>query len=241
MARAGGAGLGAMGGMVAEPVARVRSLTDRAHDMLRRAIITCQMPPGLEISEQDLAERLEMSKTPVREALARLALAGLVEAFPRRGYRVTPVTVRDVNDLFVVRGALEGTAAELAASRMDAADLDALEGLAEATYVPGEAPSRTAFVEANAAFHTAIARGSGVERLAGLVVAHLEEATRLFHMGAHYRDVNPETTAEHRQIVEILRGRDPARAREALMRHNETTRRGLLNALVADPQSGLSL
>ena len=226
--------------LAAEPAARSRSLTDRAYETLRRAIITCRMPPGLEMSEQELADRLEMSKTPVREALARLALAGLVEAFPRRGYRVTPVTVRDVNDLFIVRGGLEAMAAELAASRMDADALDALEGLAEARYVPGEAPSQDAFVQANAAFHAAIARGSGVERLAALVVAHLEEATRLFHMGAHLRDVNPETTAEHRLIVTLLKARDPVRVREAVLHHNETTRRGLLNALVADPKSGLS-
>ena len=83
------------------------SLTDRAYAHLREEIITCTLRPGTDIGEHELAARLSMSKTPVREALARLTLERLVEAFPRRGYRVTPVTFKDINDIFTVRKALE--------------------------------------------------------------------------------------------------------------------------------------
>jgi DNA-binding GntR family transcriptional regulator len=220
---------------------RAPSLTEQAYAAIRRQIITCAMAPGLEMSEQELAERMQMSKTPVREALARLAQEGFVESFPRRGYRVMPVTVKDINDLFTVRAALEGAAAELAAEAMAEPEIAALAALAEATYTPGETPSLDAFIDANVAFHSAIARGAGVARLANLVIAHLEEATRLFYMGAHTRDVNPETTEDHRRIVDLLRARDAAGARAALIRHNENTRRGLLASLIADRRSGLSM
>ena len=188
-------------------------MTDRAHAAIRHDIITCKLPPGLEVSEQEFAHRLEISKTPVREALARLALEGLVETYPRRGYRITPVAVRDINDLFTVRGALEGVATELAAQNMDDAEIDALEALAEANYTPGEATSVEAFVAANLEFHSAIARGSGVTRLANMVIAHLEEATRLFYMGVNVRDVNPETSQDHRQIIALMKHRAGEEAR----------------------------
>lgn len=226
----------------ARPVTvRAPSLTERAYRIIRGQIITCVLPPGLEISEQELAGRLEMSKTPVREALARLGLEGLVESFPRRGYRISPVAVKDINELFAVRGALEGAAAELAADNMSDGDIAALGELAEMTYTPGETPSVEAFINANLAFHSAIARGSGVMRLENLVVAHLEEATRLFYMGANVRDVNPETTDDHRRIVGYLANRSRDEARRALVEHNENTRRGLLTTLIADRRSDLSL
>lgn len=220
---------------------RALSLTEQAYTALRHRIITCQMPPGLEVSELDLAEQLQMSKTPVREALARLGIEGFVETFPRRGYRIMPVTVKDINDLFVVRGTLEGGAAALAAKTMSDGDIDALEVLAKATYTPGETVSVEPFIKANDAFHTAIARSSGVPRLSNLIVSHLEEATRLFYMGAQIRDVNPETTEDHHRIVDILRRRDSAKARDALIAHNENTRRGLLASLVAEGNAGLTL
>lgn len=223
------------------PPPRGASLTDQAHAQIRRRIITCDMPPGLEVSEQELADRLGMSKTPVREALARLSLEGFVEAFPRRGYRVIPVTIQSVNDLFVVRGALEGKAAELAADHMADAEIEALAALTEVSYTPGEGPSVEAFIEANFAFHAAIAGGAGVPRLTNLIVAHLEEATRLFYMGANIRDVNTETNLDHRRIVDVLRRRSGPEAREALIEHNENTRRGLLASLIENRRSELSL
>ncbi|MCP4382896.1 MAG: GntR family transcriptional regulator [Hyphomicrobiales bacterium] len=223
------------------PAPRAPSLTDQAYAIIRRKIITCELPLGLEVSEQELAHRLEMSKTPVREALARLALEGFVKSFPRRGYRITPVAVKDINDLFAVRGAIEGAAAELAAVNMPDEDIAALQELSDASYTPGETPSVEAFIQANLDFHSAIARGSGVGRLAKLVVAHLEEATRLFYMGANIRDVNPETNQDHKRIVGFLKNRSGEKARQALIQHNEHTRQGLLTSLISDPRSGLLL
>ena len=208
------------------------SLTDRAYLELRRRIITGAMKPGRETSELELAAEMAMSKTPVREALARLAVEGLVEAFPRRGYRVTSITLKDMNDLFAVRAALEGAAAALAALNVTEDALGRLDALADASYVPGETRSTQTFIKANEDFHSAIAQASRNPRLHALVVSHLEECGRYFHMGAEVRDVNPETIADHHGIVAVLRQRDPVRARAALIEHTENTRRGLLRALM---------
>jgi DNA-binding GntR family transcriptional regulator len=218
-----------------------KSLTDQAYAELRRRIITGVLRPGSEMSELELADELCMSKTPVREALGRLGIEGLVEAFPRRGYRVTSVTVRDINDLFAVRAMLEGTAGALASVNLTDAELSHLEELADASYVQGENSSTQSFVKANEDFHSAIARGTRNPRLYNLVVSHLEECGRFFYMGAMIRDVNPETSNDHNRIVEILRQRNPDTARAVMVEHNENTRQGLLRALIENADSGLSL
>jgi DNA-binding GntR family transcriptional regulator len=220
---------------------RARSLTDQAYGELRRRIITGIMPPGREMSELELADQLSMSKTPVREALGRLAMEGLVEAFPRRGYRVSSVTVKDMNDLFAVRAMLEGTAGAMAAINLTQAELERLDALADASYVRGENASVQSFVKANEDFHSAIARASRNPRLYNLVVSHLQECGRFFYMGAQIRDVNPETTNDHHRIVAVLRERDPEKARAAMVMHNENTRVGLLQSLVEKGGGGLTL
>ncbi|MDH7800768.1 MULTISPECIES: GntR family transcriptional regulator [unclassified Rhizobium] len=223
------------------PEKRGKSLTEQAYAILRERVIMGELAPGVDVSEPELAEQLQMSKTPVREALARLCVEGLMEAFPRRGYRVTPVTLKDMNDLFAIRGALEGTAAALAAQNLTETELETLDGLADTTYIVGENVSTKTFVASNERFHSAIASGSGNPRLHSLVMTHLEECARLFYMGTRVRDINPETTNDHHRIVAFLRQRDSEKARLAMIEHNENTRKGLLAAMVANPQSGISL
>lgn len=220
---------------------RTKSLTEQAYAILRERIITGDLAPGAEVSEPELAERLQMSKTPVREALGRLCVEGFMEAYPRRGYRVTPVTIKDMNDLFSVRGVLEGTAAALAAENLTIEEMDQLDELADSSYVMGEEVSTRTFVSRNEQFHSLIAQGSRNQRLYTLVMSHLEECARLFHMGTRVRDINPETTEDHQRILAHLRARDAEKARQAVMEHNENTRKGLVAALIANGRAGLTL
>jgi DNA-binding GntR family transcriptional regulator len=166
---------------------------------------------------------------------------GLIEAFPRRGYRVTPVTVKDINDLFAIRAMTEGTAASMAAQNLTSADFDRLESLAEARYDPSQGGSVQSFLKANRNFHVAIAEGANNPRLLAMVAAFLDECARLFHLGALSRDVNPETSDDHRRIVGVLRLRDPDQARAAIVEHSEHTRQGILMALISSNTSALTL
>ncbi len=231
----------AMGQADATGGKRTKSLTEQAYAILRERIITGALPPGADVSEPELAEDLQMSKTPVREALGRLCVEGFMEAYPRRGYRVSPVTIKDMNDLFSVRGVLEGTAAALAAENLTFAEMDQLDELADASYVMGEEVSTRTFIARNEQFHALIAQGSRNQRLSALVMSHLEECARLFHMGTRVRDINPETNNDHHRILAHLRARDAEKARQAIMEHNENTRRGLLSALIANGRADLTL
>ncbi|MCQ4160109.1 GntR family transcriptional regulator [Roseomonas sp. GC11] len=213
------------------------SLAEQAYAVLRRAIITGEMPGGTEVSEPELAERLGMSKTPVREALARLAVEGLVGAYPRRGYRVTPVTVPAINDLFAVRAALEGAAASAAARRLTEEVAARLEALAHASSTPGGAQG---VFDANHAFHMAVAEAACNPRLTALIRAHLEEGERYFHLGRKGREVEVKTNSEHFSILAALRGGDAEAARREMAAHVENTRRGLLRALLDGAENDLA-
>jgi DNA-binding GntR family transcriptional regulator len=211
---------------------RQASLTEQVYVRLREEILTCELEPGRELSEAELAARFDVSKTPVREALATLRLEGLIRTFPRRGFG-------DMNDLFDVRTVLEAGAAEFACARITDMELDQLERMADVVYNRGEQPSTKRFIEANREFHAAIARASGNDRLHQLVLRHITELERFFYLGARLRDVNTETQSDHHEIVAVLRRRDAGAARAAMIRHNEITRRGLFAALTSSRSHGL--
>src|SRR5581483_11735771 len=104
---------------------------DRAYLAIRGLIVSLELPPGAVIDERALMQRLELGRTPVREALRRLAHEQLVEVFPRRGMFVTGVDVRDLARISEVREALEPEAARLAAERATEAERDELSAIAE--------------------------------------------------------------------------------------------------------------
>jgi DNA-binding GntR family transcriptional regulator len=209
------------------------SLTERAYQALRRDILTCALEPGSEVSEADLADRLAVSKTPVREALGRLRLEGFVKTFPRRGYQIVPLTISDMDELFDVRSIVEGGCGALACERIAAEDLDRLAGLADASYDRSTSADLDRFISANRDFHMAIAVAAGNRRLQELVFKLLDELERFFYIGARKRDINTEVHSDHNRIVEVLRRREPEAARRIMVEHNEATRRGLVDVLTA--------
>lgn len=218
-----------------------QSLMEQAYAVLREKVITGELAPGMDVSEPELADTLSMSRTPVREALGRLCMEGFMTAYPRRGYRVRAVTVKDTNDLLAVRGMLEGMSSALAAQNLTEDELTLLEQLVDTRYVVGEGTSTRSFVRSNEQFHEVIARGSRNPRLHAMVMSNLEECARLFYIGTRVRDINPETSDDHHRIVVALRARDSEAARKAMADHTENTRRGLLSALLAEDQDGITL
>jgi DNA-binding GntR family transcriptional regulator len=214
------------------------SLTEKIYNLLRDEIVTCELEPGRELSEAELAERFEVSKTPVREALASLRVDGFVHTYPRRGYQVVPITFGDMNELFELRTLLEAGAAELACQRVTPEELVQLEQMADTVYDRSEPPSLRNFIRTNSAFHLAIAKSAGNVRLYKQLARVLNELERFFYLGARMRDVSNETKSDHLEITKVLATRDPREARSIMIRHNEITRQGLVLGLTAS--KGLS-
>jgi DNA-binding GntR family transcriptional regulator len=202
------------------------------HAALRRQILTGQLRPGDRLVEGALARRWGVSKSPLREVLKRLQHEGLVEAVPRRGYLVTPITVRQVQDLFDLRLILERDAAVRAARSASAAQIDALARLVGAPYVMGDVDSQNRFLATNKRFHLAVARTTGNQRLVGLLDRLLDELDRLFHLGLDVRDRADTLVQEHQDLVAAIEARDPARAAATMERQVENARQMVLEGIL---------
>lgn len=195
--------------LVADPAA---ALGAQAHAAIRRLILTARVPPGAQVSEQRLCDLTGFGRAPVRAGLARLSEEGLVQAVPRRGYVVAPVTVHDIHEVFELRLLLEPAAAAMAAGRIDAAALVRLEGICAADYRPDDPDSALAFLDANTAFHVAVAEIGGNVRLARQLGRLLDEMTRLLLLGLVTRDRTSEMQAEHRRLIDALAAGDAEEA-----------------------------
>jgi len=214
------------------------SLTEQVYQRLRGEILGCTLEPGQDISEAELAERFNVSKTPVREALATLRQEGLVLTYPRRGYQVAPITFGDMNELFDLRTILEVGAAELACEHITEAEIETLRDLAPSAYELGASPTIEQFIRSNRDFHLAIARAARNERLLAMLTRQILELERFFYLGAQLRDVNKETNTDHAEIVDALAARNRDEVRRLMVRHNELTRQGLFQALAASRRFG---
>ncbi|MGE5618703.1 MAG: GntR family transcriptional regulator [Sphingomonadaceae bacterium] len=190
---------------------------------LKQSIIANQFVPGEALVEQKLADLYQVSRTPVREALQRLAKDGLVEMVPRRGAFVARLSLEDAVEIFRMREALEGMAARLAASAMAESEIDRLERvLREAASSP--APERLrAMYEAGGTLHEAILQASGSPRMRAAVNQLLDQITRLRMVAIRASGRIEESFDQHLGIVEALRRRDPDGCEREMRSHLSST------------------
>lgn len=207
-------------------------LTDRAYERIRHDIICCIIAPGAEISEAQLCAHYRLGKAPVRMALHRLAHEGLVRAIPRRGHMVSPVTLKDIQDIFELRQMLEPQAARMAAGRVNAPQLKTLAEACRAGYQPGDAKSIDHFLEAHKAFRIAIAEATGNTRLAHAIGQLLDGMTRLLHLGLGLRNRSQELEQEHRALVKALVRGDGDTAQRICRDQIEAARNMVLSAVL---------
>lgn len=184
------------------------SLSDQAYEAIRHDILTCVLAPGTAVSEVALSERYDLGKAPVRSALSRLRQEGLVSASPRRSFVISPITLRDVQELYALRVILEPATARLAAGRVDARRLEKLDAICRKGYTPGDPASTLRFLEANREFHLQIAEAGGNQRFVRLLAQVLDETTRVMHIGLGLRNRNAEMQHEHHALLEALESGD---------------------------------
>jgi GntR family transcriptional regulator, rspAB operon transcriptional repressor len=204
---------------------KTTSLRDQVGNILRDEILTGRLQPGAILNERTLAERLGVSKTPVREALTLLGHEGLVHTLPRKGYFVSAISIQDVHDFFGLRVILESAAASAAAAKITDEQLEDLEKLA----VKGdsvETPSEQ--LDQNIRFHDYVASLSGNARLAALIRKLHLEMQRMIAAGY--------LTHEHEKLLSAFRQREPERAAEAMQEHIRTIRDKVLRVALAGSQ-----
>jgi DNA-binding GntR family transcriptional regulator len=214
-------------------ISRPGRQSDDAFDVIRQAILRCEVMPGGLVSEAELASHFELRRAATRVALERLSMMGLLRPLPRRGYVVKPITLRDVSDLFQLRSIVETATVRLAAGRVDAEGLRRLDRICTAGYRPGDRESEAEFLHANSEFHVMVASASGNERLVMMVAQLLAEMERLFHFGLARRDRSEEMQQEHHALIEAL-ARGDADVAERMTREELVSSKAMvLDALIS--------
>lgn len=192
----------------------------RVYATLRRMILDAELQPGAYVLHEDLAARLGVSRTPVREALIRLEQEGLIEIKPRHGMRVVPVSIDDMREIYELLTGLESLAAELTARRGLAPEQ--LAELQAAVDRMDEALDRNdldRWAEADARFHRLLVAYAGNRRLEAMVASVLDQSRRARRLTLRLRPKPVASNADHRAVVEAIRTGDWRTAKRVHEKH----------------------
>jgi len=208
------------------------SLADKAYAAIKKDIITCVLDPGSQIAQSQLVQRYDFGVTPIREALKRLEQDGYVQSMPRFGYVVTPINIKDIEDIYDLRLVLEKSAVRLAAQRASDDQLAQLSERANFTYRFKDRESYLNFLEMNNAFHVAIALTSGNRKLAETLANLLNEMTRIFNLGLDLRDSAEEMRHEHLALAAAIAKRNVEDAEQIVEDQITSSRRRVIEMFI---------
>jgi DNA-binding GntR family transcriptional regulator len=209
------------------------SLAEEAYRVIRRDIIWCILAPGTAVTRGQLAARYNAGQAAVREALSRLSQEQLVQVMPREGYSIAPITLKQVQDVLDARLVIEPAVSRLAAGHVDSVHLRQLKQQCQTPHRLEDRETLRQFVEANTAFHTAVAQATRNERLVAIVASLLERMERFMYACYLLRERNDPIDSEHDPLVEALIAGNEGRA-EQLMREDVLfAREFVLAALLA--------
>lgn len=210
------------------------SRTEFAYRELKRRILDNELAPGTQVLELEIAEALAMSRTPVREAMVRLARDGLVEIRPRHGMRILPVSADDMREIYEILTALEPMAAGLAAARgVGDGDLAALRAIVAEMEEALARDDLPAWAEADERFHARLTGLSGNRRLSELVEGFVEQTHRVRMLTLAIRPKPVLSNRDHAAVVDAIAAGDADTARRLHRAHRERSGRLLVDLLRA--------
>ncbi len=194
-------------------------LRDVVFNTLRRAILRGELKPGERLMEIQLANKLGVSRTPIREAIRKLELEGLVLMVPRKGAEVAEITEKNLRDVLEVRCALEELAVQLACDRIDGERMQQLlDAAAHFRDILGTADI-TELGEADEAFHDVIFQATGNQRLIQLLNNLREQMYRYRIEYLKKKECYPQLLEEHAAIIQAIREHDKAKATGITVQH----------------------
>lgn len=207
--------------------------SDLAYRELRSQVIRCKLAPGTEMSEASLAAKLGYGKAAVRAALMQLCQEGLAQVVPRRGYFVTPITVKDVHEIFELRMVIEPAIARLAAGKVNEKALIQ----ADMRWRKSDSASSRQVVEsalkANKDFHITIAQATGNKRLVEMQARLLDEMERLIYLGLPIASDRAEIRSGHKPLIKALLRGDSAQAEQSAIGHVQAAKAIVIDAVMS--------
>ena len=200
------------------PLKGERPLYDRVYQTLKERIVSGELRAGETIGEVQLAEQLEVSRTPVRDAVRRLVDAGLLVA-EKGGVRVYSPTAADLADVYCTRASLEGMAARLAALHADESFAAELEDICNAGARIVDTNALHAAAMLNGQFHDLILEKSGNKRIKHLLANLSPVIVRYRHISLSFEDHLKTSWAEHKEIVQLFRECNPSTVEDHVKNH----------------------
>lgn len=209
-------------------------LSQQAYEQIRRAIVSLALAPGAVIDEAELQAELELGRTPIREALQRLALEKLVVILPRRGMFVSEIGVTDLGRLFELRLDLESLAARLAAQRGAAGHWEEMKAVLDALPPEGETLDNDALIAIDEACHHIIYQAADNPFLRDALITFYALSLRFWYFFLADMGSMLETVEEHRAILEALREGQPEQAAALLAGHIRSFQEEIQTAIAGD-------
>lgn len=206
-------------------------LRDVVFKTLRQAILTGELQPGERLMEITLANRLGVSRTPVREAIHKLEQEGLVIMMPRRGAQVAQITEKDLSEVLEVRLGLEEMAVGFACERMSEKQFEELCQAANEFSVAIDRDDLTALAQADEKFHSLICQSTGNDCLCSITNNLREQMYRYRIEHLKDQDARRNLDAEHKAICGALEQRDAQEARMILRSHIENQQQSIVRML----------
>lgn len=206
-------------------------LRDVVFNTLRKAILTGELKPGERLMEIHLANRLGVSRTPIREAIRKLELEGLVIMIPRRGAEVAQITEKNLKDVLEVRRALDALCVELACDRISADEEEQLREACDEFERATETKDATIIAKADVEFHDIIVQATGNQRLIQMINNLSEQMYR--YRFEYIKDENRHDNliSEHRMIYEGIVNRDKEKAAQAAKLHIDNQERSIIRQI----------
>lgn len=211
-------------------------IKDQFYETLKLAIISCELPPGDELSEGYLAARYGVGKASVRHALSRLGQDGWVTSRPRSGHVVAPMTLEDVVDIFAMRELVEPESAARAAGKIPEIKLRRLNKACANPYRVTDVAAKRRFLLANRDFHVAIADASGSPRLAKSVTKLHDESLRILYLSASEKELSDDWSRGHGPMIDAIVSGDRRAAYKTTLDGIRRSRDRLMAVFAAAPE-----
>jgi DNA-binding GntR family transcriptional regulator len=205
-------------------------IREKIYERVRSEILSCEIKPAAKIYEQTLADRFDVSKSPVRDALQRLVEQQLVDVIPRKGYRVRPISVADVLELYDMRVLLESACLKRAIKNASDDQLESLDRFRH----KADFQDHATWLEYNKGFHIEIAEISGNKRLARTCSDVIEQFDRLTVISVNQLGTEisyRKFVNEHCKIIDAIQDRDRTRANRLLTSHIYQARKRTMSAM----------
>jgi GntR family transcriptional regulator, rspAB operon transcriptional repressor len=224
-----------MGSVMAIELDRQQNIPKQVYELLREKILSVELKPGASINERRLTEWLGVSRTPIREAIRRLADNGLISIVPHVGTSVSLISAKRIRELYLIRSSLECAVIRTSAARFDEQAAKTLQDLIDQQSATLAGPDFVRHVAVDDEFHRSIAGLSGMTLAWEILQKVMSEVTRLRHLSIRIPGGLTQPIHEHAAIVEALKSNDPDASQRAMKAHLDNSLQSILKALELYP------